>query len=223
MELNKQGILNTNINDYTYLVNNFSETNTTTNWTFGGTASLTNGIEILSGVNPSITSSTFTVNPDDIIVVEFTVSLPTPSTTTSNPGLYLGTKSGQSVYVHTFDHINNIWKRTTSTTTNPYFLHSYNSANIITMKNYILGYNVDLSNVPFGESTNTTYVARAIQLTGTDTTTNIRSGYNTNTSMVINFSNPKIYNLTKHGIIEHSSGSAEIGKGYVSAITLYEI
>lgn len=223
MELNKQGILNTNINDYTYLVNNFSETNTTTNWTFGGTASLTNGIEILSGINPSITSSTFTVNPNDIIVVEFTVSLPTPSTTTSGPGLYLGTKSGQSVYIHAFDHANNKWNKSSSTNTNPYFLYSYNSASTITMKNYILGYNVDLFKIPFGESTNIAHSARAIQLTGTDTTTNIRSGYNTNTSMVINFSNPKIYNLTKHGIIEHSEGSAEIGKGYVSAITLYEI
>ena len=90
--ITNQGQFILDLNDPLYLVNNFTKTNSTSGWTFGGTSpTLSNGVEILTGTSPNITSATFTVNPNDIICFEFTVALPTPSTSSGGPGLYLGT------------------------------------------------------------------------------------------------------------------------------------
>lgn len=220
--ITKTGQLILNIDNMHYLINNFSKTNTLTDWTFG-TNTFANGTVTLTGTAPAITSSVFTVNPDDIICFEFTVSLPTPSTTTSGPGLYLGTQYGQSVYVHSFNHNTKTWTQSTSANTNPYFLYNYNLTAVLTLKNYILGSNVNLNNVPYGETTNTSYPARAIQLPSGTTTTYIRSGYNSNTSMVINFSNPQIYYINQKGFYDSNDVNiANIGKGYSQAFQFIE-
>jgi hypothetical protein len=65
-----------------------------TDWSFGGNPTIKNGIVTMTGVNPAFNSINFTVNPTDIICFEFTVALPTPSTTTSGPGVYIGTRYG---------------------------------------------------------------------------------------------------------------------------------
>ena len=78
---------------FQYLVNNFTQTGTLIDWTLGG-VTLTNSIAQLTGTSPGITSSTFTVNSNDIICFEFTISLPTTSTKTSGGGVYLGTLYG---------------------------------------------------------------------------------------------------------------------------------
>lgn len=220
--ITNQGQFILDLNDPLYLVNNFTKTNSTSGWTFGGTSpTLSNGVEILTGTSPNITSATFTVNPNDIICFEFTVALPTPSTSSGGPGLYLGTQYGQSVYVHTFNHSTKVWGKSTSATTNPYFIYAYNLTATIYLKCYILGSSVDLNDVPYGESTNTSYPARAIQLPSGTTTTYIRSGYNTNTSMVIHFSNPKIYDIKRYGFCENNS-YARFGKNWSQANNFYE-
>lgn len=222
MGIRKTGILTSSTNDYGYLVNNFTTTGAITNWSFGGTSpTLSNGTMILTGTAPSISSSSFTVNPNDIVTFEFTLSVPTPSTTIGGAGLYLGTKYGQSVYVHTYNLSTGAWSVSSSTNTNPYFIYSYNSTTQITMKTYIFGYNVNSSLFPKAECTASIY-PMAIQLTGTDTTTYIRSGYNTNTSMVIHFSNPKIYRLNECGFNEMDT-SMKIGKNFVQSRMFYEI
>lgn len=223
MSVTKTGKFILDLNNPQYLVNNFSKTNTLTDWSIGGSPSLSNGTVTMTGVNPNITSATFTVNPTDIICFEFTTSLPTPSTTTNGPGLYIGTKYGQSVYIHTFNHSTNKWSKSTSTNTNPYFLNAYNKIETITLRNYILGSDVDLNDVPFGVSTNISYPARAIQLPAGTTTTNIRSGYNSNSSMVITFSNPQIYNIYQYGFHDDNNILiASIGKGWSNANNFYE-
>ena len=223
MSISKTGQFILNLNDPQYLVNNISKTNTMTDWSFGGNPTIKNGIVTMTGVNPAFNSINFTVNPTDIICFEFTVALPTPSTTTSGPGVYIGTRYGQAVYQHTFSHNTNTWVKVTSTTTNPYFLHSYNLSSSLTLKNYILGSAVDLKNVPFGETSNISYPARAIQLPNGITETNIRSGYNSNTSMVITFSNPQIYNIYHYGFHDNDNILiASIGKNWSNANNFYE-
>ena len=223
MNLSKTGILTVNIDSMKYLINNFTQTGTLTNWTSTG-VTLTNGIAQFTGTGPNISSSTFTVNPTDIICFEFTISLPTVSTKTSGGGVYLGTTYGQSVYVHSFNHSTKTWTQSTSTTTNPYFLNAYNSTTVLTLKNYILGSSIVLADVPWGETTNTSYPAKAIQLSSGTTSTNIRPGYNSgNSSMVINFYNPKIYNITQRGFYDGNEiTSAKLGNNFVQAYELYE-
>lgn len=206
-----------------YLVNNFTQSGNITGWSFGGTSTLSNGVVTLTGVNPGISCTSFTVNAHDIICVEFTVALPTPSTSSGAAGLYLGTTYGQSVYVHSFNVSTHIWTAATSTTTNPYFLVYYNSSTVLRLKNYILGTAVSLSDVPWGETTNTSCPPRAIQLTGSLTSTALRSGYNTNTSMVITFANPRIYNINQSGYYEADDITrAKFGNNWVNTFELIE-
>ena len=53
-------------------------------------------------------------------------------------------------------------------------------------------------------------------------TTYIRTGYNSNSSMIINISNFKIYKINQHGICENA-GEKSIGKGYLSFVNYNEI
>lgn len=218
--ITKTGILNINTNNMHYLVNNFTKSGNTIDWTLGSNT-FTNGTVTLTGSSPTINSTTFTVNPTDIICFEFTISVPTPSTKagSSGGGVYLGTQYGQSVFVHWFNHTTKTWSQSTSTNTNPYFLLHYNESNILTLKNYILGSEVNLIDVPWGDTTLSSCSAAAIQMPAGTTTTYIRSGYNSgNSSMVIKFSNPQIYRIDQRGICDSNNiNIANIGKGYSQA------
>ena len=115
------------------------------------------------------------------------------------------------------------WSKSTTANNNPYFLNAYNKTDILNQKNYILGYNVDLSYVPFGESSNISYPACAIQLPEGTTETYIRSGYNKNTEMVINFSNPKIYKINYKGYYDNNNiDKVKFGKNWANAFEFYE-
>ena len=222
ININKQGQFTANLNDIKYLVNNFSVSGNITGWTLTN-GTLANGVVTMTGSSPTIYSPYFNVGVNDIICVEFTVSLPTPSTTTGGPGLYLGTPTGQGVFVHGFNHTTKTWSKSTSANNNPYFLNSYNLKTPIIQKHYVLGANVDLNDVPWGESSNTSYPAKAIQLPSSVTSTRLRSGYNSNTSMVITLSNPRIYNITERGFFDSNDITvAKIGKNWSQANTFYE-
>lgn len=206
-----------------YIINNFSDSGTTTDWSFGGTFSLSNGVVTMEGVNPAFSSVNFTVGANDIICVEFKVSLPTPSTSSGSAGVYIGASWGQAMYTHQFNINTKVWTQDTATGTNEYFLNAYNSTTQLYQKHYILGTAVSLSDVPWGETTQATYPPKAIQLTGSQTTIKIRSGYNTNTSMVIKLSDFKIYNINHEGFVEPGGAiTAKIGSGWSNATEFYE-
>ena len=215
MSINKNGIVSIDTSKVHNIINNPCETNTKTDWSFGGTVTLGNGVLTLTGPAPNIQSSSFPVGENEIIVFEFTVSLPTPSTTTGGSGLYLGTKYGDPTDVY-------YWNRNSLVTystgnTNPYFLNSYNSTTENKVKTYILGKNVEIKNfIPKTEGIGTIYILR----TSRDTTY-IRSGYNTNTSMVIQFKNLKLYSFDRK--LDEDSSNKKIGKGYMSFNSYIEV
>lgn len=216
MGISKNGVLSSDTTNLHCLINNFSESGTTTDWSLGG--SLNNGVAVLTGTSPTIQSSAFTVNPDDILAFEFTVSLPTPSTAAGGAGLYLGTTYGYTTRHYSYNHSTGSWVYT-ATDTNPYFIRAYNSTDVLHVKSYILGKNITIEQIPQPEI-NKNVTLCALQLTD-KTSCYIRSGYNANTSMVINFSNPRIYNVKQFGICENST--AKIGKGYIESSNFYEL
>lgn len=219
----KTAILSVDAQHPGYVINNFSDSGTLTDWNVASSATLTNGILTLTGTAPNINSIDFAVGVNDIICVEFFVSVPTPSTTTSGPGIYIGATYGQAMYTHLFNINTKVWTQDTATGTNEYFLNAYNSTTQLYQKHYILGTAVTLADVPWGETTNTTYPSKAIQLTGSQTTVRIRSGYNTNTSMVIKLSDFKIYNVNHKGFVEPGGTiTAKIGSGWSNATEFYE-
>ncbi len=208
MSINRNGIVSIDTSKIHNIINNPCETNTKTDWSFGGTETLSNGVLTLTGPTPNIQSSSFPVGENEIIVFEFTVSLPTPSTTTSGPGLYLGTKYGDPTDVYYWNG-NSLVTYSTGNT-NPYFLNSYNSTTENKVKTYILGKNVKIKDfIPKTEGIGTIYILK----TSKDTTY-IRSGYNRNTSMVIQFKNLKLYSFDKK--LDEDSSNKKIGKGYMS-------
>ena len=215
MSINRNGIVSIDTSKIHNIINNPCETNTKTDWSFGGTVTLSNGVLTLTGSAPNIQSSSFPVGENEIIVFEFTVSLPTPSTTTGGPGLYLGTKYGDPTDVYYWNGDSLVTYSTGNT--NPYFLNSYNSTTENKVKTYILGKNVEIKNfIPKTEGIGTIYILR----TSKDTTY-IRSGYNTNTNMVIQFKNLKLYSFDKK--LDEDSSNKKIGKGYMSFNSYIEI
>ena len=220
--VSKQGIVSTGIDQAHYLVPNFSETGNLTGWTVGSGGVLTYGVLVLTGSNISVTSAAFDIGANDIICVEFTVSVPTPSTTTSGPGIYIGTQYGQTNRAISFNFNTNKYNTEGSgTSTNTYFLNSYNSANTNCVRTYIIGSDVDINKVPAAQRSVNTHDINIIRILS-GTTTYIRTGYNSNTSMVINISNFKIYKINQHGICENA-GEKSIGKGYLSFANYNEI
>ena len=87
MSINKNGTVSIDTSRIHNIINNPCETNTTKDWIFEEPFTLSNGVLTLTGTGPSIQSSDFPVGENEIIVFEFTVSLPTPSASTSGPGL----------------------------------------------------------------------------------------------------------------------------------------
>ena len=219
--VSKQGIVSTGIDQAHYLVPNFSETGNLTGWTVGSGGALTNGVIVLTGTNIGVTSTAFPVGANDIICVEFTVSVPTPSTITNGPGIYIGTQYGQTSRAIAFNFATKTYTEGTGSGTNNYFLNSYNSTATNVIKTFIIGSEVDINTVPFAERSVTTHGVNIIRILSGETTY-IRTGYNSNTSMVINISNFKIYKINQHGICENA-GEKSIGKGYLSFANYNEI
>lgn len=209
MSINKNGIVSIDTSKIHNIINNPCETNTTTDWSFGGTVTLSNGVLTLTGVNPDVQSSLFPVGENEIIVFEFTVSLPTPSASTNGPGLYLGTRYGDPTGEFYWSGDSLVTSSTSNT--NPYFIYSYNSTTENKVKTYILGKSVEIKNfIPKTESNGTIRILKV----STDTT-HIRSGYNGgNTNMVIQFKNLKLYSFDKK--LDEDSNNKKIGKGYLS-------
>ena len=211
MSINKNGIVSIDTSKIHNIINNPCETNTTTDWSFGGTVALNNGVLTLTGVNPNIESSSFPVGENEIIVFEFTVSLPT----TGNTGLYLGTRYRDSTDMYYWSAEGKLITYSTKNY-NPYFIHAYNSTVENKVKTYILGKNVEIKDfIPMTEGKEGSGAAGGVKILKVSTdTTCIRSGYNPNTSMVIQFKNLKLYSYDKK--LDEDPNNKKIGKGYMS-------
>ena len=215
MSINKNGIVSIDTSKVHNIINNPCETNTTTDWSFGVTPTLSNGVLTLTGTAPDMQSTDFPVGANEIIVFEFIVSLPTPSTTTGGSGLYLGTKYGDPTDIYYWN--GNSLVTASTGNTNPYFLNSYNSTTENKVKTYILGKNVEIKNfIPKTEGNGSIFILRISK-----DTTHIRSGYNRNTNMVIQFKNLKLYSFDKK--LDEDSNNKKIGKGYLSFNNYIEI
>ena len=214
MSIYKNGVWKSFPDNIQYLVNNFGETNTLTDWTVDGT--LNNKVLTLTGISPQLTSKTFTVNPDDIIVIEFSLAFTTLS---DNSGTFIGSKGDANTSRYTFDTNTQTWgnkQSNASSSWNTYWLSNYNSTVRKTVKSYLIGSNVDITQVPppIGST-------QMIQLNEGNTTTNIRTGYNANNGMTFEVYYFKIYNL-KQGFSE-TGDKAKIGKSFVYSNEFIEI
>ena len=214
MSINKNGIVSIDTSKIHNIINNPCETNTTTDWSFGGTATLSNGVLTLTGAAPNIQSSSFPVGENEIIVFEFTVSLPTPSTTTGGAGIYLGTRYGDSTDMYYWSG-NKLIAHSTGNY-NPYFISAYNITTENKVKTYILGKNVEIKDfIPMTEGREGSGAEDGVKILRVSTdTTCIRSGYNNNTNMVIQFKNLKLYSYDKK--LDEDPNNKKIGKGYMS-------
>ena len=215
MSIYKTGIWSTTPNPPQYLVNNFGETNSLTDWTVSGTIS--NNVLTLTGASPQLTSKTFTVNPNDIIVIEFSLAFTVLS---DNSGTYIGSKSDPNTSRYTYDTTTKTWgnkQSNESSQWSTYWLSNYNSTTRKTIKSYLIGSNVDINQVPAPEGTN-----QMIQLNEGNTTTNIRTGYNANTGMTFEVYYFKIYNINAQGFSE-TGNQAKIGKSFVYSNEFIEI
>lgn len=215
MSIGKDGVWKSFPDNTQYLVNNFGETNTLTDWTVSGT--LNNKILTLTGVSPQLTSKSFTVNPDDIIVIEFSLAFTTLS---DNSGTFIGTKSDAKTSKYTFDTATQKWGNKQSNASSPwdtYWLSDYNSMARKVVKSYLIGSAVDITQVPPPEGT-----SRMIQLDEGNTSTNIRTGYNANNGMTFEVYYFRIYNIKDTGFAEMDT-KAQIGKSFVHANDFIEI
>lgn len=224
MSIKKTGVWTSEIEKKTYLINNFTETKNTTNWTLGGTIN-SNGVAVLTGTSPNFNSSSFIVAPNDIIVVEFNASLPTPST--GNDGLFIGSTATTASNRYYFDNSTQTWgaaQNNANSSWNTYFLSSYNISTPIYIKSYIIGSEVNINDVPPTITTNSNKNPAVIQYTDANTSVAIRPGYNGgNTSMIINIWNFKVYKLNSYGISELNTDKASLYKGGINAPQFYEI
>jgi len=221
VSITKTGIW-TSEDKYTYLVNNFTETKTSTDWTLGGSVN-SSGIAVLTGTTPAFSSKTFTLGDNDIIAVEFNCKLPTPST--GADGFFLGTTASANTNRYYYNTATQTWgsaQSNANSSWNTYQLSSYNLNTPIYIKTYLIGKNVDINDVPPTITTNSAKNPPVIQYTGTNSVA-FRSGYNSgNTSMVIHIWNMKVYNINSHNFTERA-GNASIYTGGTAAPCFYEI
>lgn len=223
MSITKTGIWTSDTSNHTYLVNNFTETKTATDWTLGGSVN-SDGVAVLTGTSPTFTSKTFTLGDNDIIVVEFNCALPTPST--GKDGFFLGTTATTAANRYYYSTSTNSYgaaQSNASSSWNTYQLSAYNVTTPIYIKTYLIGKNVDIENVPPTVTTNSNKNPPVIQYTETNSVA-FRAGYNSgNTSMVIHVWDMKVYKLNTCGISELNTDIASVYSGSVNAPHFYEI
>jgi len=135
------------------------------------------GLKLARSTCAYVISDGFQVLPDEIL--SFSCYLQAGNAGGNGSGLYLGLQYGQSFKVY-------IWSASTQkwlyvyTSTNSYFVDDFEyTTNLAYLKTYILGTTVDISDVPAPSYTVGVFAnIYALQLTGSDTSTYIRQGYN---------------------------------------------
>jgi hypothetical protein len=148
-------------------------------WTTGSTVVDVDGLGYVlkpsEALGKDFQSNGFTVLPDDIY--RFTFGVESLVELEEAQGLYIGLSRGQVFDVFEYSFTDSKWLPF-STTNDAYFLWSYRAAARKYYTTYILGSRVNISDVPAPIVTDTDYRIFCLQLTGTDTTCRIRSGYN---------------------------------------------
>ena len=215
MAINKRGIWTISSSSPSYLVNNFGESNTITDWTVSG--SLANNVLTLTGVSPQMTSKSFTVNPNDVIVIEFSLAFKILS---DNSGVFIGSKGDANTSRWVYNTALQKWEgpySNASSSWSTYWLSNYNSTTKKTVKSYIIGSDVDITKVPPPSGTN-----QLIQLNSGNTTTNIRTGYNANNGMTFDVYYFKVYNINDINFAE-SGEKTQVSKNFIHANSFIEI
>jgi hypothetical protein len=134
---------------------------------------------VLKPTHPSareFRSNIFEVLPDDLYVFKFGVESLTALT--GSLGMYIGLTAGQVFNRYQYNFNTKKWDIYNYARTNAYFLENYIAAARSYFTTYILGSRVDIADVPAPVVTSTAYPVQCLQLTGTDTTCRIRSGFN---------------------------------------------
>ncbi|QQO10212.1 phage tail protein [Breznakiella homolactica] len=135
-------------------------------------------LELTGGtLGQSFLSNVFEVLPDDIY--EFKLGLQCPNYTSAS-GLFIGLTYNQKFKNWIYDFGKNEWTGGTINT-NSYFLEDYKSPAKKYFKTYILGHNVNISQVPAPTYTDKIYRIKCLQLTAPYTTCQIRQGFNATT------------------------------------------
>lgn len=119
----------------------------------------------------------FIVEPNEVAEVSFGLQLVDPAGATGNYGIYFGCTYGQTVGRYLWSTTTKKWEAVADTSISGYFITDYRGGDILFVKSYILGSNVNIKDVP-APSTSTARDIYCIQLLAGDTTIRLRAGFN---------------------------------------------
>ena len=122
-------------------------------------------------------SNSFIVEPNEVVEVSFGLQLVDPAGATGPYGIYFGCTFGQTVGRYLWSTTTKKWEAV-GDTANSYFIIDYRGSDILFVKSYILGSNVNIKDVP-APAVSTAHAVYCIQLLTGDTTINLRAGFNT--------------------------------------------
>ena len=123
-----------------------------------------------------MTCDSFIVEPNEVVEVSFGLQLVDPAGATGEYGVFFGCTYGQTVGRYLWSTTTKKWEAK-SDSSNPYFIHDYRGSDILFVKSYILGSNVNIKDVPAPAVSTAQYIY-CIQLLTGDTTINLRAGFN---------------------------------------------
>ncbi|HOS35966.1 MAG TPA: phage tail protein, partial [Treponemataceae bacterium] len=118
----------------------------------------------------------FIVEPNEVVEVSFGLQLVDPAGATDSYGIYFGCTYGQTLRIYLWSTTTKKWDAI-GDTSNSYFINNYRGSDILFVKSYILGSNVNIKDVP-APAVSTAEDIYCIQLLPGDTTIRLRSGFN---------------------------------------------
>ena len=190
-KINKNGIIINNIFSSS-IINNFTQTKSTQGWTLGGNLDTT-GHAILVGTAPTISSNTFYVDNDDIYEINFNINMTSPSS--SGDGLFLGITSSANTIRCVYNWSSGTYTETDNASSpwNTYFVSSFKLTKDIHIKTYVVGSNVNINTIK-PEATDNAVTVSVIKIKS-PMSVGFRAGYNTNTTMTLEFWDPSVIKI----------------------------
>ena len=124
--------------------------------------------------NAGFTTDQFEVQPNELVEFSFGVRC---ENYTSGSGIFLGLTSADAYTQYVWNFNLKKWELA-NTGTNKYFISDYRHTTRRNFRTYILGFNVNISDVPAPATTDTVYSISCLKLSAGKTSTTFRSGYN---------------------------------------------
>ena len=134
------------------------------------------GLEFVAPDHSAVRSDDFIVEPNEVVEVSFGLQLVDAAGSTGGYGIYFGTTQYQTFTRFEWNPVTKKWGDETPTS-NAYFIDNYQGSDILFVKTYILGSNVNIKDVP-APSVSTSETIHCIRLIAGDTTVNLRAGFN---------------------------------------------